>query len=360
MSQPKRVLVVGAGVIGLSCAHAIVSAPDISPSVQLTVLASSLDESSTTSFGSAGLWKPNLIENTAQDKVFEWGRKTFEYLLYLYYSDCAAEAGISLQQAYHIFETVQDTADPFWKDVVLDFKRLSKEHLRKLQLPDMYVDGYSYTTLTVQQSIYLPFLMKTLRAHNVTFIEKKINSLEEFLQSYTSSSSSSSTTRSSAYDVVINCTGLGAYSMVNDTTMFPIRGVVVRLKAPHIKSIWFFGDSYIIPNCTNVVVGGSADRGVWDLTVTSQEQEMIVDKASALFPSLRSAEVEGVWCGLRPGRNEVRLEMKRMIDGSGTGMPVVHCYGHGGCGVTLSWGCALEVLNTHIRPLLVMRPDMHE
>jgi D-amino-acid oxidase len=38
--------------------------------------------------------------------------------------------------------------------------------------------------------------------------------------------------------------------------------------------------------------------------------------------------------GLRPARPEVRLE--RVGD-------VVHCYGHGGAGVTLSWGCAREV-----------------
>ena len=38
--------------------------------------------------------------------------------------------------------------------------------------------------------------------------------------------------------------------------------------------------------------------------------------------------------GLRPARPEVRLE--RVGD-------VIHCYGHGGAGVTLSWGCADEV-----------------
>jgi D-amino-acid oxidase len=39
--------------------------------------------------------------------------------------------------------------------------------------------------------------------------------------------------------------------------------------------------------------------------------------------------------GLRPSRSAVRLER----DGR-----VVHCYGHGGAGVTLSWGCADEVV----------------
>ena len=42
--------------------------------------------------------------------------------------------------------------------------------------------------------------------------------------------------------------------------------------------------------------------------------------------------------GLRPFRPQVRLE----AEPSGSGPLVVHNYGHGGAGVTLSWGCARE------------------
>jgi len=44
--------------------------------------------------------------------------------------------------------------------------------------------------------------------------------------------------------------------------------------------------------------------------------------------------------GLRPARPTVRLE----LDDSSSGHPTIHCYGHGGAGVTLSWGCADDVL----------------
>jgi D-amino-acid oxidase len=36
----------------------------------------------------------------------------------------------------------------------------------------------------------------------------------------------------------------------------------------------------------------------------------------------------------------VRLEREEHGDGT----PLVHCYGHGGAGVTLSWGCAADVV----------------
>ena len=57
-------------------------------------------------------------------------------------------------------------------------------------------------------------------------------------------------------------------------------------------------------------------------------------RCAALVPALRDAPVVGVAVGLRPARPAVRLEAEGRV---------VHCYGHGGAGVTLAWGCAVEV-----------------
>jgi hypothetical protein len=43
----------------------------------------------------------------------------------------------------------------------------------------------------------------------------------------------------------------------------------------------------------------------------------------------------------------VRLELEQIVlkcqDGGGKSkLPVVHCYGHGGAGLTLAWGCAAD------------------
>jgi D-amino-acid oxidase len=53
-----------------------------------------------------------------------------------------------------------------------------------------------------------------------------------------------------------------------------------------------------------------------------------------VVPALARARVLSHRVGLRPARPATRLE--RVGD-------VIHCYGHGGAGVTLSWGCADEV-----------------
>ena len=57
------------------------------------------------------------------------------------------------------------------------------------------------------------------------------------------------------------------------------------------------------------------------------------------MPALAGARVVRHKVGLRPARPTVRLDAERR-----DGRTVVHCYGHGGAGVTLSWGCAADVV----------------
>lgn len=72
---------------------------------------------------------------------------------------------------------------------------------------------------------------------------------------------------------------------------------------------------------------------------------------------------ENAWVGLRPGRTPLRLDSETFpravkdsrSDATAEGISelyVVHCYGHGGSGVTLGMGCAEDVVVNHVAPLL--------
>jgi D-amino-acid oxidase len=61
--------------------------------------------------------------------------------------------------------------------------------------------------------------------------------------------------------------------------------------------------------------------------------------AAAVFPALGQARVITERVGLRPCRPAVRLEAQPLPGGR----VLWHNYGHGGAGVTLSWGCAREL-----------------
>jgi D-amino-acid oxidase len=61
---------------------------------------------------------------------------------------------------------------------------------------------------------------------------------------------------------------------------------------------------------------------------------------------------ERVWVGLRPGReNGCRLDSE-YVDCSGRKILVARCYGHGGAGVTLSMGCAHDIVVNHVLPAM--------
>jgi D-amino-acid oxidase len=94
-----------------------------------------------------------------------------------------------------------------------------------------------------------------------------------------------------------------------------------------------------VPRRHDIVVGGTDEEGVWDRTPDESVAKELLARARELVPELRGARVLRHRVGLRPARPTVRLEAVT----TATGGRVVHCYGHGGAGVTLSWGCADEV-----------------
>jgi D-amino-acid oxidase len=146
---------------------------------------------------------------------------------------------------------------------------------------------------------------------------------------------------------VVNATGLASRALAGDDTLTPVRGQVVRVAQVGLDE-WLLDDSdparplYVVPRERDVVVGGTADRGSWYRAPDPATARQVLARAAALVPGLAGARVVGHRVGLRPARPTVRLEAVPHAGGAPGG--VVHCYGHGGAGVTLSWGCAGDVL----------------
>jgi D-amino-acid oxidase len=96
---------------------------------------------------------------------------------------------------------------------------------------------------------------------------------------------------------------------------------------------------YIVPRLISgtCVIGGT-DTDDWTQTATDAEAAEIFERCAAADPSLEAGNRKGR-VGLRPTRRKVRLELEVI-----GGRDVIHNYGHGGGGFTVSWGCAQEVL----------------
>jgi glycine/D-amino acid oxidase-like deaminating enzyme len=330
-----RVAVLGGGVVGLSAAVRVL---DRLPAARLTIVAEEV-AAGTTSVGAAGLWKPFAVGAAeSAERINRWGAETFQHYLNVYHSPAAAAAGVLLTPAYELFPA--EVPDPAWAPVVLGFRRLAPAEIAALDprpAAERAAWGWSYTTTVAEGSLYLQWLLDAAVARGAAVERCRVGALSEL---------------GAEFDAVVNATGLGAAHLTDvlDAELVPIRGHVLRVRAPwvrhHVEAAGAAADrpAYIIPNADAVVLGGTKDKGCWDRTPCAEERAAILARCAAVVPSLAGAEVVGEWVGLRPGRPTVRLELAREpVAGRAAPRPVVQCFGHGGSGLTLGWGCAGDV-----------------
>eukprot|EP01038_Epipyxis_sp_PR26KG_P007915 gene7915-10743_t len=342
MLTDDKVVVIGAGVVGLSVALRIKEVYGVS--INVKVISESFLEQ-TTSYGSGGLWEPYQIAGTSEEKINEWGAYSFQHFAHELRKRECSQSGVQLLTCYQLFEESQELKVPFWKNIVYNFQILTDLELKSMGLYPKYNKGYSFGTYVVEQKYYLQYLTNKLKLLGVEFEQRKVNDLNEFL--------TNDSTKSVA--CVINCTGLGAIELLNDDQMYPIRGQVLRLRAPWINNVWFFGTSYIIPNVDSIVVGGTAQKGDFNTIVDLNDSSNILNDVYKIFPSLQDANLLSSWVGLRPGRTPLRLESETITgsnEGIGDSLNIIHCYGHGGSGVTIAMGCANDVVMNHLVPII--------
>lgn len=110
---------------------------------------------------------------------------------------------------------------------------------------------------------------------------------------------------------------------------------------------------FILPRGENtLLMGGLVEPREWDTNIGLSNYPPIpamMERCRRFLPALKDLPidaVEPVRAGLRPFRpSGIRLEHERDTR-------IIHNYGHGGSGVTLSWGCADEVAGI-VRRMLV-------
>ena len=303
-------VVIGAGVSGLTTAVCLAEAGlDVRVDTDRP-------PGATTSAAAGAMWDPYLVE--PRDLVERWSRETLSVLTEL---SGTADAGVRL------VEGTQESRVPCelhgWAGMV-GARRCPPDALH-----DGFVTGWRYRAPLVDMPRYLQYLAGRFTQAGGRLREHHYDTLGD-----------------ARYEapVVVNCSGSGARALACDPAVEAVRGQLVVVENPGVRS--FFCDdtpgaeelTYIYPHAEVVILGGTSDRGDWALSPDSAQAAEIIRRCAAVEPSIAGARVIEHRVGLRPARSAVRLTEERHADSL-----LLHNYGHGGAGLTLSWGCAREV-----------------
>ena len=342
----KSVAILGAGVSGLTCGVVLAERGN-----RTTIFAEEFGQQ-TTSGAAAALWFPYDVEPA--NKVIPWALETFRTLIDLARNSNSGVSMIELRQ----FSRTGAIEIPNWAESLgahpvipspstslragfiengtagkaatwtgrPEAERTGSERTKSHE----FTSGFAITVPLMDTTIYLDCLAKRLLAAGGLIIENMhFEKLEDV---------------DPKYDLVINCAGIGARELIHDTDLEPHRGQVAIV--PKIKDLPYAvvcDDAplmYAIPRTNDCVFGGTNDLS-YDLVADSATTARIVAECSRAL-KIEKPNVLAKRVGLRPFRKSgVRVERDRLRDGR----TVIHNYGHGGSGFTLSWGCAEEVVH---------------
>ena len=201
----------------------------------------------------------------------------------------------------------EPTPDPWWVGAV--------PALDRVRARPPYADGWSFVAPVIDMPVYLGWLRDAGRGR------------------WAARSPGWRWPHLPEGPLVVELRGLGSRRLADDPTVTPVRGQVVRGRADRARGVVAGRGRPDVRRPAQPRHRGRRHRGrgEWDRTPAPETADDILRRATALVPELAGARVLRHRVGLRPARPAIRLE--RVGD-------VVHCYGHGGAGVTLSWGCA--------------------
>jgi D-amino-acid oxidase len=315
LEMHRTVAIIGAGVSGLTCGVVFAERG------YRTAIFAEQTGQQTTSGAAAALWFPYDAEPA--EKVIPWALQTFRVLVDLTRVPASAVSIIELRQFSRARETqIPDWAIPLGAQPVIPSKVEGSL--------GSFKSGFTLRVPLMDTTIYLDYLAaRFLKAGGEINANVRFAKLEDVDQQF---------------ELVINCAGIGARELVHDVDLEPHRGQVAIVPSIERLSCAIVCDDaplmYAIPRRNDCVFGGTNDLSS-DLAVDAATTDQIIAECSRAL-QIDKPNVLAERVGLRPFRKSgVRIERGRL----GDGRTVIHNYGHGGSGFTLSWGCAREVID---------------
>lgn len=305
--------IIGCGISGITTGICLMEA-----GYKVSIVAKQLPQN-TTSAVAAAIWFPYQIR--PQHKANEWSLNTYHKFEHL---SKIAHSGVSMSP---LKLYLNDESEAWWKN---SFPKGTLLRLKSHLIPDQFRIGYEALVPISETHIYLGFLMEWFKELGGSVELGQLDDISGL---------------ANEHYAVINCAGLGARKLMNDREMYPIYGQIVKVDlqdgVTSVTAETPVSDvphevAYIVRRSDCLVLGGTAIKGKETDAAESQYTTGIIHRCQELDSNLKEVNIQSVTAGLRPGRTSVRLERTDNI---------IHNYGHGGGGYTVSWGCAEEVVS---------------
>lgn len=307
--MPREVAVIGAGVIGLTSAIELLGYGH-----RVTIFARERPMD-TTSAVPAAIWFPYHARPEAD--VNRWALVTRERLRSLEGEERSGVRWVDFARVWiDSPPPIESWAKP--EEVTL---------LEKDELPQGFNFGYRVSVPLMENPTYMRYLHDRFLELGGTFKDGELTAIAAI---------------PSSYRTVVNCSGYGAKALCFDPELRPGRGVIVLARGvtperhlvhdEHNETLM-----YVISRAGNCVLGGCNMTS--DVVAVSREEVAAILKRCAIVDGCGDLRIDTVEVGIRPIRDAGVCLEAMDVDGR----TIVHNYGHGGAGFTLSWGCAEDV-----------------
>eukprot|EP00177_Eucheuma_denticulatum_P000357 GFKZ01000611.1.p1 GENE.GFKZ01000611.1~~GFKZ01000611.1.p1 ORF type:complete len:807 (+),score=84.11 GFKZ01000611.1:503-2923(+) len=356
----KHVLVIGGGVVGITCAIQLRQS-----SFDVTVVAENYPD--TISNASTAVWQcppptphpdphPHATTRSSHSSK-HWSTLTYEKLKRLHSSHGPDQSGIRLQHMYSYFPHSIDHSPSdlhhmnHLNDTVDDFDRglhIIPDQVDPTFLKDNINDCYKHIAPIVDTAKYMPWLRQQAIQLGCSLLQQRIDNnliLDEtlLLKRYSA-------------DAIIACPGLGAISILGDSQMYPLRSTFLRLHHPQpiltsahcLKhkhpSISPQHHTLMLPHAPDtVLLAGPPQPNHWHRGVSPDDPivSQLQHHCLQLVPSLAHMvphPTEPVRTATYPCASRGPL-LERV-----PATNIILNYGHGGAAFSLSWGCAERVV----------------
>jgi len=138
--------------------------------------------------------------------------------------------------------------------------------------PFKYV--HRFTTLQIEPPVYLAALMDDFLRAGGKVVVREFASTSDVL--------------TLPEPVVMNCTGLGAGKLFNDSQLIPIKGqLIFLLPQPEVDYVTLAGDLYMFPRKDGILLGGTHEQGVATLEPNMEEWKRVMDGHHKFFTDMR-------------------------------------------------------------------------